>query len=421
VRNALLLLSRPGAGLERLTSIAAAEGGGTEAVEHFHRCLEVLKRNECLELVWEPDGQERALIKAMCPEFALSPERLQPDIAVVLSRFAYVRRDGGAAVLESPEAFCHIEINCAETWHCLGILSRPTSIATAAGAGRFGVAELADLLWRTRFLEPANAAEPVERASWEFHDLLFHWRSRAGRVSGPQGGTYRHMQWAAPPPAIKPRMSDDTVILARPADEDPPRETSLESLMERRRSVREQDGRAISAEQLGRLLYRVARVQRRLPGEYQELLLRPIPAAGAIQELEFYPVVGRCDGLDRGLYHYHCELHTLHRLATPESNVEALLADAALSWGKPDDPPQVLIILASRLPRLAWKYEGIAYRLTLLNAGAAIQSLYLLATEMGLACSAIGGGDSGVFASATALDPLVETSVAEFAVGSKGG
>ena len=52
--------------------------------------------------------------------------------------------------------------------------------------------------------------------------------------------------------------------------------------------------------------------------------------------------------------------------------------------------------------------------------GAAIQSLYLLATEMGLACSAIGGGDSGLFAAATALDPLVETSVAEFAVGSRG-
>jgi SagB-type dehydrogenase family enzyme len=417
--NALLLLARGGAGLARLNSLAAAEGGGMEAVGHLHRCLEDLKRNECLELAWEPNGRERAVIRAMCREFAFSPQGLQPEVAVVLSRFAYVRRDGDAVVLESPEALCRIELTCAETWYCLGILSRPTSIAMAIAAGRSGIAELADLLWRTRFLEPADAAEPAERASWEFHDLLFHWRSRAGRVSGPQGGTYRHMQRTTPPPAIKPRMSDDTVILARPVDEDPPRASSLESLMERRRSVREQDGRAISAEQLGRLLYRVARVQRRLPGEYQELLLRPIPAAGAIHELEFYPVVGRCDGLDRGLYHYHCELHTLHRLATPESDVEALLADASLSWGKPDDPPQVLIILASRLPRLAWKYEGIAYRLTLLNAGAAIQSLYLLSTEMGLACSAIGGGDSGRFASATGLDPLVETSVAEFAMGSQ--
>jgi hypothetical protein len=36
---------------------------------------------------------------------------------VVLSRFAYVRRDGDTAVVESPEAFCRIVFLCSEIWN----------------------------------------------------------------------------------------------------------------------------------------------------------------------------------------------------------------------------------------------------------------------------------------------------------------
>jgi SagB-type dehydrogenase family enzyme len=418
VVKSLVLLSQGGGNLPQLTSLAAA-GGGEQAVRRLHHCLEDVTQHNCCELAWEVNGQERAVVRGMCRGFTLSHQQLELDRAIILSRFAYVRRDGDTAAIESPEALCRVEFTCPQTWLWLGVLARPTSIAMAVGDGQRFIADLINLLWGTRFLELAHVAEPEDRAIWEFHDLLFHWRSRGGRVSGPQGGTYRHLHRAAAPPAIKPRMSENTIILAKPREGNPLHEGNLESVMERRRSVREQDARPISVEQLGRLLYHVARVQRRVPGEYQELLSRPIPAAGAIHELEFYLLVGRCDGLGRGMYHYHCELHTLHRLATQEHEIESLLAEAAYSWGKPEDAPQVLIILASRLPRLAWKYEGIAYRLTLLNAGAAIQSLYLLASEMGLACSAIGGGDSGLFAIATDLDPLMETSVAEFAVGSR--
>ena len=60
--------------------------------------------------------------------------------------------------------------------------------------------------------------------------------------------------------------------------------------------------------------------------------------------------------------------------------------------------------LASRLPRLAWKYEGIAYRLGLLNAGVVIELMYLVATDMKLAPCANGSGDSRPFETATGLD-----------------
>jgi len=370
-----------------------------------------------LELVWFAGGVERAVVTALCPGFRLSESPLRLDSEVALSRFAYVRRDGVRIILESPEALCRLEFSCLQTWYSLGLLARPTSIAAALRGGQNDLVELAALLWSTGFLERTDAAEPPDRASWEFQDLLFHWRTRGGRVTGLQGGTFRFMDQWSPPPATKAVMSADAIPLPTPPTA-PLEEASMVTVMERRRSVRDQGEPPISLEQIGRLLYHTMRVQQSLPGDFEELLLRPVPAAGAIHEIELYLAVERCSGLERGLYHYCGARHELYRLPAKENELAVLLRDAALAWAKPDDPPHVLVILASRFPRLAWKYEGIAYRLTLLNAGVIIQSIYLLATEMGLACSAIGGGDSEVFAAATGLDPMAETSIAEFALGS---
>ena len=319
-------------------------------------------------------------------------------------------------ILESPEATCRLEFSCLQTSQWLGLLAQPVSIASL-GHRHKSLAEFAHLLWRAGFLEPTNMTETVERASWEFHDLLFHWKSRGGRSSSPQGGTFRFLtEWPAPP-AVKDPMSTKEIPLPVPVKSAKNGESVI-SLIERRRSVRDQGASPISLKQLARLLYYTMRVQLRLPSEDEELLLKPVPAAGSIHEIEAYLAVGQSRDLERGFYHYHAERHALYQLSDNEETLTFLLDDAAQSWAKPDDPPQVLLILASRFPRLAWKYESLAYRFTLLNAGAIFQSLYLLATEMGLACSAIGGGDSEAFAAATGLDPFEETSIAEFALGS---
>ena len=94
-----------------------------------------------------------------------------------------------------------------------------------------------------------------------------------------------------------------------------------------------------------------------------------------------------------------------------------MLADCAMAWGQPGKPPQVLVVMTSRLPRLAWKYTGIAYKISLMNAGVAIQSLYLVATDLGLAGSAAGSGNPDLFAQATGVSSWEETSIAEFGFG----
>lgn len=77
------------------------------------------------------------------------------------------------------------------------------------------------------------------------------------------------------------------------------------------------------------------------------------------------------------------------------------------------------MILTSRFSRLSWKYDAIAYSLTLKNVGVLFAYMYLIGTALGLATCALGCGDSATFASATGLDVLEESSVGEFILGSR--
>ena len=68
---------------------------------------------------------------------------------------------------------------------------------------------------------------------------------------------------------------------------------------------------------------------------------------------------------------------------------------------------------------MAWPYEGIPYATTLKNTGALLQTMYLVATAMGLAPCAMGRGDADLFARVAGTDYYAETSVGEFMLGSR--
>lgn len=227
--------------------------------------------------------------------------------------------------------------------------------------------------------------------------------------------------------------------LEQVAAQDPP----FTRVLEARRSVRKYASDPISLEQLGEFLYRALRIQHLMThyapvnlatsgnpavGEWNgdpnsplvpvELVLRPTPAGGALHELETYVVVNRCQGLASGLYWYDPLHHRLHPAGRDEEAVKGLLEDARRATHVVLEP-QVLIILATRFGRVAWKYESMAYALTLKNAGAALQTMYLVATARGLAGTAVGAGNSDLFAKATGTDYYAETSVAEFLLGTR--
>ena len=197
---------------------------------------------------------------------------------------------------------------------------------------------------------------------------------------------------------------------------------SFTHVLEGRRSVREYGKKPITVEQLGELLYRSARVRRRIPRdpsdpESYEMSNRPYPSGGAAYDIEIYLTVRECDGLNKGLYHYDPEEHVLRRLPAENDMVDTLLHLAWVSAAQ-TVVPQVLVTLASRHQRLSWKYRSIGYSVTLRNAGVMYQTLYLVATAMGLAPCGLGSGDSRLFAAASGTDPLVESAVGEFMLGS---
>ena len=191
----------------------------------------------------------------------------------------------------------------------------------------------------------ASAAEDADPAlrCWQFHDLLFHARSRQGRHDAPVGATYPLAGRLDPPPALVGRkLRQMAIALYRPDLErlqrqDPP----FALVQERRRSVRQYAAEPITDRQLGEFLYRVARVRDCQQMEVatpagpvpMDFALRPYPSGGALYELEVYAAVAACRGLSPGLYRYDGLGHRLVRRAGRTAEVERLLSDAALVRG----------------------------------------------------------------------------------------
>jgi SagB-type dehydrogenase family enzyme len=194
---------------------------------------------------------------------------------------------------------------------------------------------------------------------------------------------------------------------------------TLTEAVEQRFAGRDHDERPLDLDQLSELLFRTARVRwfaARTDETLYEHTSRPYPSGGATYDLELYLTVDRCDGLESGLYHYDPDRHALEHLDRLTSETEQMLADAMGATGG-QVRPQVLITVASRFARISWKYEGMAYATTLRNVGAFYQTLWLVATAMGIACCPLGGGDASAFAEATGLDPYVESNVGEVTLG----
>jgi SagB-type dehydrogenase family enzyme len=431
ILDAVGRLDPPGEDQDRLCEIIQSNGNGTLA--RWYYCLERLTRLGLLCHVACAGGTRLATLVAVSPYFVSRPGQPAAGRRYVLPRFAYLRRQGTEAVLESPLAHARIILNDCRVAALVGALAAPATAGELAE--RVGVlpaeavASVLTLLLRAGMLDEAGSEEDAPALqTWEFHDLLFHARSRGGRFDAPYGGTFRLADRLAPPPALKPAVAGEAHALYGPApdrleQDDPP----LARVQARRRSVRDFDrARPITARQLGEFLFRIGRVTGQHEGEVTtpcgpvrlDFAPRPYPAGGGLYELELYAAIQTCTDLAPGLYHYDPAGHRLIRLRGPTAEVAALLRDAAASTGVPEDSVQVLLILAARFARLAWKYESIAYALTLKHVGVVYQTMYLAATAMGLAPCAIGGGDADLFARAAGTDYCTETSVGEFLLGS---
>jgi SagB-type dehydrogenase family enzyme len=351
----------------------------------------------------------------------------------VLSRFAYFHVADGDAILESPRASGRLRLEDPRAVAFVHALSRPRRLlelcAGDAGLTHTAAAALLGLLAGGGFAvdvdDDCATVEETDPAlrSWEFHDLLFHARSRH---AADAGATFRFLGEFPQPGPRPPARAGLSIDLARP-DPDALRRTDppFAVVQEARRSRREYGPERLTVRELGEFLHRTNGVtgeaHREEPTQRGpvkvEIAHRPFPGAGALYELELYVVAASCEGLEPGIYHHDARGHRLVRLAAEREHVAALLAGAAAGAMMAGDRLQVLIIIAARVPRLAWKYSGIAYAAVLKDTGALIEVMYLVATAMGLSPCALGSGDSERFAMATGLPCVEETSVGEFLLG----
>ncbi|ACL59543.1 SagB/ThcOx family dehydrogenase [Methylobacterium nodulans] len=399
------------------------------------RLVQRLARSGLVEysLVRADRGGE-VVIEPQVPDYWPQLPDLTDGDTLVLSRFAYMRRRASEMVLESPRSGALFRLGDPAAAAMLASLSEPQPVARLRRQDGFPGTELLALLLDSQILLRIEAdGDAGLRATegdehlvlWDFHDFLFHTRSTEGRHANPLGGRYPYVGLSNPPPAIRPRWPGRAIDLRRDSDTPGATVRPVTALLRERRSTRSFDDRApLTRAELARLLDSAARVQATwcspLDGEHGGPMMsytaRPYPSAGASYELELYLAVRHCDGLAPGYYHYDAGRHALTLLHVRPQDLDALLAAAAFAMGAPG-PPQVLITIAARFGRVSWKYSAVAYELILKNVGVLTQTLYLVATEMGLGGCAIGSANIELFARMTGLPHHIEGAVGQFALG----
>jgi SagB-type dehydrogenase family enzyme len=401
----------------------AVEAEGEDALMRLQLLLRRLDATGWIERSVTVDGKPLATLQPAGHDLAPVLRVLDPAQPVVLSRFALLRVDGGQTVLETPKASIRLVLHDPRLVGLIPLLAAPVAPAAldAASLGLSQQAMLAflRLLSTSALLVRPDEEESFELEQWSFPDLLEHARSRVGRNLGDYGGSYRFEGRFDPVPAVRtqfePFFALEKPDLEATANADLP----FTRVLERRRSIRIHDGEhPLTAAQLGEFLYRAARLRERFHDGKQELSSRPYPSGGAAYELELYPLVRQVDGTEPALYHYDPEAHTLGLVAEPGPRTTLLLEYARFT-ALMETQPQVVILIAARFGRVTWKYESMAYALVLKHVGVLLQTMYLVATAMGLAPCALGGGNSDAFAAATGLDYYAEPAVGEFILGSR--
>ena len=382
-----------------------------------------------------PNGEDQVVIEPQVPDYWPRTPQLGNADVLVLSRFAYMRRRGNEMVLESPRAGALFKICDPKIATALAMLSTPQQIKQLRRQDGFPGVELLALLVDCQILFKIDAASdsglrPTEGDDnlvlWDFHDLLFHARSTEGRHANPLGGLYPYAGVMSPLPAVRPRWPGKKIDLRKFSAAHSEAISPVAKLLRERHSTRSFDDQQTDH---ARRACAVSRQHRACPVE-MEKQARPrrrrsggrrtpsgrIRRRARSYELELYLAVDKCEGLARGFYHYDAGGHALVPIGARTHELEALLTGAEFAMGAPA-APQILITIAARFGRISWKYSSIAYALILKDVGVLIQTLYLMATDMGLGGCAIGSVNIDLFAKMTGIEFHVEGPVGQFAIG----
>ena len=210
--GAALRLKRPGSafralldhlargGMDRNTicdkAMGAAAGDDGGGLARLYFALGEIERKGFLRYTVTQRARAVATLEPVAPAFRL--EDISIDGKFRFSRFACLRRVGDNMMVESPLGHARVVIHDSRGAALLALLATPHTAAELATAmHEFDEATVAAFI---ALLANAKAAcacaengriaedDSVALRQWEFHDLLFHSRSRLGRHKIPTAG-----------------------------------------------------------------------------------------------------------------------------------------------------------------------------------------------------------------------------------------
>jgi putative peptide maturation dehydrogenase len=283
----------------------------------------------------------------------------------------------------------------------------------------FGRESIQALLEKGILVREDSAADKRDRtfrdAGWWSTSAAMHFASRwrAADTAEVQQRFIEHFQndlldrlGPAPPPVRERVESSERQVLPRPPH------TSLDALLDGRVTCRNFDPeRALSQDDFAAVLWRTfgARVvDDYAPGV--QLLKKGVPSAGGLHPTEAYLLVRLVDGIAPGLYHYHPVDHALEPLREVSIKEATDLAATFVGAQPYLLNAHVFVIPVSRFHRNFWKYRNHAkaYRALILDVGHLSQTMYLAATELGLAAFVTAAVNEIDIEGAFGLDQLEE-------------
>jgi putative peptide maturation dehydrogenase len=290
---------------------------------------------------------------------------------------------------------------------------------------------LDSLLEKGLLVAEASAADARDRVvrdtGWRCASASMHYASRWRGIDTEE--IQRHVadlyggellkQLGPAPPVVRERSSARE-RLPLPAAEPTP----LDALLDGRVTCRNFDGtRSLSSTQFASVLYRAfgARaVDEHAPGV--QILKKGVPSAGGLHPTAAYLLIQRVDGIPMGLYHYHAVEHSLEPIRELTAAGATALASAFVGAQPYFVNAPVFVVPVTRFRRNFWKYRNHAkaYRALVLDVGHLSQTLYLAATELGLAAFITAAINEVDIEEAFGLDPLEEGPLAVCGFGIRG-
>ncbi|WP_406243915.1 SagB/ThcOx family dehydrogenase [Tissierella carlieri] len=156
-----------------------------------------------------------------------------------------------------------------------------------------------------------------------------------------------------------------------------------------RKTHREYIKKALTVDELSYLLWATQRVKEIRGDNYATV--RPVPSAGARHPFETYLAVQNVEGLRKGVYRYLALEHKLLFLYEEEEIAEKITSG---TLGQKFAGTAAVNFIWSCLPyRGEWRYDKLAHKVMLIDAGHVCQALYIACEALGLGTCAIAAYD----------------------------